>query len=105
VADSLAPFLQLGVQPIQTVEAADRSRSAMCGQEAGRTAPSLPKLVAAVAALGDAIGRPVSLAELVAGNDPVQINEKLSLDKSALHAALTGGSMLPYLAEVSAPSC
>jgi hypothetical protein len=36
--------------------------------EAGRTAPSLPTLIAAAAALGDAIGRPVSLAELVAGN-------------------------------------
>ncbi|AGB26290.1 hypothetical protein Mycsm_06131 [Mycobacterium sp. JS623] len=61
--------------------------------EAGRTAPSLPTLIAAAAALGDAIGRPVSLAELVAGNGRVQINDKLSLDKSALHAALSGGSL------------
>ena len=61
--------------------------------EAGRTAPSLPTLIAAAAALGDAIGRPVSLAELVAGNGQVQINDKLSLDKSALRAALSGDSV------------
>jgi transcriptional regulator with XRE-family HTH domain len=69
--------------------------------EAGRTAPSLPTLIAAAAALGDAIGRPVSLAELVAGNGQVHINDKLSLDKSALHAALSGGSLG---AELLAPS-
>jgi transcriptional regulator with XRE-family HTH domain len=61
--------------------------------ESGRTAPSLPTLVAAAAALGEAIGRPVSFAELVAGKGQVQINDKLSLDKSALRAALSGGSV------------
>jgi transcriptional regulator with XRE-family HTH domain len=58
--------------------------------EAGRTAPSLPTLVAATAALGDVIGRPVSLAELVTGKGQVRINDKLSLDTSALRAALSG---------------
>jgi transcriptional regulator with XRE-family HTH domain len=61
--------------------------------EAGRTAPSLPTLVAAAAALGEAIGRPVSLAELVTGEGHVHINDKLSLDTSALRAALSGGSV------------
>jgi transcriptional regulator with XRE-family HTH domain len=61
--------------------------------EAGRTAPSLPTLIAAAAALGDVIGRPVSLAELIAGEGEVQINDKLSLDTSALRAALSGGSV------------
>jgi transcriptional regulator with XRE-family HTH domain len=61
--------------------------------ESGRTAPSLPTLVAAAAALGEAIGRRVSLAELVTGRGQVQINDKLSLDKSALRAALSGESI------------
>jgi transcriptional regulator with XRE-family HTH domain len=66
--------------------------------EAGRTAPSLPTLVAATLALGDAIGRPVSLAELVAGKGQVQINKKLSLARKDLQAMLSGksvGSLLP----------
>jgi transcriptional regulator with XRE-family HTH domain len=61
--------------------------------ESGRTAPSLPTLVAAAAALGEAIGRPVSLAELVTGEGQVHINDKLSLDTSALRVALSGGSV------------
>jgi transcriptional regulator with XRE-family HTH domain len=61
--------------------------------ESGRTAPSLPTLVAAAAALGEAIGRPVSLAELVTGRGQVQINDKLSLEKSALRDALSGDSV------------
>jgi transcriptional regulator with XRE-family HTH domain len=61
--------------------------------ESGRTAPSLPTLIAAAAALGEAIGRPVSLAELVTGEGQVNINYNLSLDKSALQAALSGGSV------------
>ena len=65
--------------------------------ESGRTAPSLPTLVAAAAALGEAIGRRVSLAELVTGRGQVQINDKLSLDKSALRAALSGESIAPVL--------
>jgi transcriptional regulator with XRE-family HTH domain len=64
--------------------------------EAGRTAPSLPTLVAAAAALGDVIGRPVSLAELVTGEGQVHINDKLSLDTSALRAALAGASITAH---------
>lgn len=58
--------------------------------ESGRTAPSLPTLVAAAAALGKAVGRPVSLAELVTGKGQVHINDRLTFDKSALRAALSG---------------
>jgi hypothetical protein len=61
--------------------------------ESGRTAPSLPTLVAAAAALGKAIGRPVTLVELVTGKGQVRINDKLSLDKSALRAVLSGGGL------------
>jgi transcriptional regulator with XRE-family HTH domain len=58
--------------------------------ESGNVAASVPTLVAAAAALGEAIGRPVSLAELVTGEGQVNINDKLSFDKSALRAALSG---------------
>jgi transcriptional regulator with XRE-family HTH domain len=64
--------------------------------EAGRTAPSLPTLIAATAALGHVIGRPVSLAELVTGKGQVHINDKLSLDTSALRAALSGETVSAY---------
>jgi transcriptional regulator with XRE-family HTH domain len=61
--------------------------------EAGRTAPNLPTLVAAVAALGETIGRQVSLAELVTGRGQVQINDNLSLEKSQLRRVLSGESV------------
>lgn len=65
--------------------------------ESGRVAPSLPTLVAVVAALGKAIGRPVTLFELVSGKGQVRINEALSLDTSALRDALSGrGLEVPY---------
>lgn len=58
--------------------------------EAGRTAPTLPTLLAATAALGDAIGRRVSLDQLVIGQGQVQINKDLRVKKSALRGALSG---------------
>jgi transcriptional regulator with XRE-family HTH domain len=61
--------------------------------ESGRVAPSLPTLVAVAAALGKAIGRPVTLFELVTGQGQVRINETLSLKKSALRAVLSGGGL------------
>ena len=61
--------------------------------ESGRTAPTLPTLLAATAALGKAIGRPVTLAELITGMGKVQINDRLTLDKSATRAALSGGGL------------
>jgi transcriptional regulator with XRE-family HTH domain len=58
--------------------------------EGGRVAPSFPTLYAATAALGLAIGRPVSLVELFAGDGPVEMNDSLIVDLSALRAALSG---------------
>ena len=45
------------------------------------------------AALGKAIGRPVTLVELVTVKGQVHIDDRLSLDKSALRAALSGGGL------------
>lgn len=61
--------------------------------ESGNVATNLQTLVAFAAALGDVIGRPVSLAELVTGEGEVNINDNLSLGTSALRAALSGGSV------------
>lgn len=61
--------------------------------ESGRTAPTLPTLLAATAALGKAIGRPITLAELVTGVGKVQINDNLTLDKSVIRTALSGGGL------------
>ena len=58
--------------------------------ESGRASPSLPTLYAVAAALGQVIGRPVSLVELFAGEGSVQINEKLSVKLSVLRDALSG---------------
>jgi transcriptional regulator with XRE-family HTH domain len=110
VADSVAKVVGEGAREIrldagitleETARAAQRYglpwTSGRVGDfESGRTAPSLPTLVAAAAALGEAIGRPVSLAELVTGKGQVQINDKLSFDKSALRAALSGGTVYAH---------
>ena len=61
--------------------------------EAGRTAPTLPTLVAATAALGEAIGQPVSLAKLVVGQGRVDINNDLSVDKTVLRKVLSGDAV------------
>jgi transcriptional regulator with XRE-family HTH domain len=53
--------------------------------EAGRVGPSLPTLYAVALALG-----PVSLADLFDGEGPVQINDALTVELSALRAALLG---------------
>ena len=72
--------------------------------EAGRVAPSLPTLLAAAAALSHVIGRPVSLADLFAGKERVQINDSLSLDTSALRAILSGEQVLTKLAPLKMPT-
>jgi transcriptional regulator with XRE-family HTH domain len=58
--------------------------------ESGRVSPSFPTLYAVAAALGHAIGRPVSLLELFAGDGPVEINDRLIVDLSELRSALSG---------------
>jgi transcriptional regulator with XRE-family HTH domain len=62
--------------------------------EAGRVVPNLDVIYAAATALGQVIGRPVTLAELLATDEPVQINDKLSVGPAALRGevvAITGG--------------
>lgn len=59
--------------------------------ESGRAAPSLPTLYAVALALQQATGQPVTLADLFAGEGPVQINDKLFIELSELRAALSGG--------------
>src|SRR5271169_877225 len=107
VADSVAEVIGAGARALRLDAGVTLEQMARTAQryglpwtsgrvgdfESGRTAPSLPTLVAATAALGDVIGRPVSLAELVTGKGQVHINHNLSLDTSALRAALSGGSI------------
>jgi len=61
--------------------------------ESGRAAPSLPTLYGVALALQQATGQPVTLADLFAGNGPVEINDKLTVQLSALRAALSGGPL------------
>jgi hypothetical protein len=58
--------------------------------ENGRVPATVPTLYAAVAALGQAIGRPVSLVELLPGSGRVQINDTLTVPLSAVRVALSG---------------
>ena len=51
--------------------------------ESGRTSPRLDTLYAVALALHQATGQPVSLADLLAGTGPVQINNKLTVDASS----------------------
>lgn len=63
--------------------------------EAGRIAPTLPTLIAAAAALGKAIGRPVALCELIGGTGEVAVTDALALDRSVLSALLGGRPVEP----------
>jgi hypothetical protein len=58
--------------------------------EGGRAAPNLATLLVVAAALGDVIGRRITLADLFAGKGDVAINEKLTIPLSKLRAVLTG---------------
>jgi transcriptional regulator with XRE-family HTH domain len=58
--------------------------------ESGRVLPNFETIYAAARALSHAIGRDVTLAELLASDEPVQINEKLTVDASALADAVSG---------------
>lgn len=58
--------------------------------ESGRGAPRLDTLYAVALALRDVIGRPVTLADLLAGDDPIQINDDLAVPASAVRAAVSG---------------
>jgi transcriptional regulator with XRE-family HTH domain len=53
--------------------------------EHGRiAAPDLPTIYAAAAALGEVIGRPVTLPELLATTSPVVVNDSLTIKPAAL---------------------
>ncbi|WP_156763448.1 helix-turn-helix domain-containing protein [Mycobacterium scrofulaceum] len=58
--------------------------------EAGRAAASFESLYAVTAALSGVLKKPVALADLFAGDGWVQINDRASVELSALRAALSG---------------
>jgi transcriptional regulator with XRE-family HTH domain len=58
--------------------------------ESGRVGPDLRTLYALTLALTQVTGQPVSLADLLAGGGPVQINDGLSIELAALRAAVSG---------------
>jgi transcriptional regulator with XRE-family HTH domain len=58
--------------------------------ESGRVLPNLEVVYAVALALQQVTGRPVMLADLLASDEPVQINEKLCVDMSALADAVSG---------------
>jgi transcriptional regulator with XRE-family HTH domain len=72
--------------------------------ESGRVMPNLETVYAVAAALGHATGQPVTLADLLATDQPVAINDQLTADSDQLHAAVTGGpvtGMCEYARELS----
>lgn len=58
--------------------------------EGGRAAANLSTLLVVVAALGDVIGRPVSLVELFSGQGTVDVTDELRIDLAKLRALLSG---------------
>lgn len=58
--------------------------------ESGRVLPNLETLYAAALALAQVTRQPVTLAQLLAGDDPVPLNDKLTVDMSALAGAVSG---------------
>lgn len=57
--------------------------------ESGRIAATLPTLLAVTAALGFAVGRPVSPGELLAGDGRIAINDQLSIDVSVARSVFS----------------
>ncbi|ORJ52596.1 helix-turn-helix domain-containing protein [Mycobacterium simiae] len=106
MADSIAKVMGAGARELRIDAGATLEEVARAAQryglrwtsgrvgdfEAGRTAPALPMFLAAAAALGEVVGRQVSLAELVTGRGRVQITSEFSLERSQLRRALTGES-------------
>lgn len=64
--------------------------------ESGRAAPNLATLLVVAAALGDVIGRSVTLVDLFNGKGDVAINDKLAIPLARLRTVLPGGVILPY---------
>jgi hypothetical protein len=63
--------------------------------ESGRVGTGFETLYLVAAALGQAIGRPVSLAELLACDEPVRISDALTITPSALTDAVSGTPVKP----------
>jgi transcriptional regulator with XRE-family HTH domain len=61
--------------------------------ESGRVLPNLEVVYAVALALQQVTRQPVTLADLLAGEGPVQINDRLTVDTSALADAMTGQSV------------
>lgn len=74
------------------------SHSQVAAFERGSVAPSLPTILVVAAALHRLAG-PVTLADLAASDDPVQLTEGLAVDAATLAAVLGGGAV-----ELTAPS-
>jgi transcriptional regulator with XRE-family HTH domain len=58
--------------------------------ESGRVLPNLEVVYAVALALQQVTGQPVTLAKLLASDQPVQINDKLTVDMSTLADAVRG---------------
>lgn len=54
--------------------------------ESGRVVPNLETILAVATALGHATSRPVTLTDLLATDDPVRVNDQLTIDAVALRA-------------------
>jgi transcriptional regulator with XRE-family HTH domain len=63
--------------------------------ESGRAAPSFTTMYAVAAAIGSVIGRPVALAELLAGDQSVKLNDDLICELADLRAAVSGQPVTP----------
>jgi hypothetical protein len=60
--------------------------------EAGRTAPTLPTIIVVAAVLSNLLGRKVAPRELFEGQGRVTINDRLSLDLSAVRSVFGKGA-------------
>ena len=58
--------------------------------EAGRVSPTLPTLLMLCLAFSDLLDRPMTLADLLAGDGPVALNASTTVDLADLRAALGG---------------
>ena len=68
------------------------SHSRVAAFERGDVSPTLPTILVVCAALARLAGHDVTLADLTASDDPVQITDGLAADASAVSAVLGGAS-------------
>ncbi|MBY6678335.1 helix-turn-helix transcriptional regulator [Rhodococcus sp. BP-332] len=71
------------------------SESRVADFEAGRAAPSIPTLIAVCMALAEAGCYDVTVAALLTTNEPVELNDRLTVDGSLLSAWLAGKPVEP----------